>query len=79
MRKSEMHLDSSSSCRDDVCETLGSYFLNLKKIRDLENIIPTLGSKEDRIKAYKEYFERLEEFKELKMRAEESLIVLDWL
>ena len=55
------------------------YFVLLKAMRDLANKIPELESKEEKIKAYKEYFKKLERLKELKVEVEDHIRVLSWL
>jgi len=61
----------------DIYELFESYFGLLKAVRDLENEIPDLDSKEEKIKAFKEYFKELKKLKELKVNVEDYLKVLN--
>lgn len=47
--------------------------------RDLRNEIPNLDSREERVKAYKEYFRKLKALRELEVQVEDGLKILSWL
>ncbi len=70
---------TSDESSEAMYKLFDDYFILLRETKELADKIPNIESREQKIRAYKEYFAKTRVLRELEINVEDSMGALTWL